>query len=70
MLVNEFGIVHWKISAAYAVAQLAIGVGTLIAYPCGVLTVLMFLAVCFAGFTLLTAEVRKRASKRGAPPPA
>jgi hypothetical protein len=30
----------------------------------------MFLAVCFAGFTLLTAEVRKRASKREAPTPA
>ncbi len=27
LLVNEFGIVHWKISAAYAVAQLAIGAG-------------------------------------------
>ena len=34
LLVNEFGIAHWKISAAYAVAQLAIGAGALIAYPC------------------------------------
>ena len=67
LLVNELGIVHWKISAAYAVAQLTIGVGALIAYPCGVRTVLMFLTICFAGFALLTGRVRKRASKRGAP---
>ena len=38
----------------YAVAQLAIGAGVLIAYPYGVRTVLMFLTICFAGFTLLT----------------
>ncbi len=67
LLVNEFGIVHWKISAAYAVAQLAIGAGALIAYPYGVRTVLTFLAICFAGFALLTAQVRKRASMREAP---
>ena len=67
LLVNEFGIVHWKISAAYAVAQLAIGAGALIAYRYGVRAVLTFLAICFAGFALLTAQVRKRANKRGAP---
>ena len=36
LLVNEFGIAHWKISAAYGVAQLAVGAGVLIAYPYGV----------------------------------
>ena len=67
LLVNELGIVHWKISAAYAVAQLTIGAGALIVYPYGVRAVLTFLAICFAGFALLTAKVRKRANKRGAP---
>jgi Fuc2NAc and GlcNAc transferase len=67
LLVNEFGIVHWKISTAYAAAQLAIGAGALITYPYGVRAVLTFLTICFAGFALLTTQVRKRASKRIAP---
>jgi Fuc2NAc and GlcNAc transferase len=67
LLVNEFGLVHWKTSAAYAVAQLAIGTGALLVYPYGARTVLMFLTICFAGFVLLTARVRTRASTRRAP---
>jgi UDP-N-acetylmuramyl pentapeptide phosphotransferase/UDP-N-acetylglucosamine-1-phosphate transferase len=59
LLVNEFGIAHEKISAAYGAVQLAVGAGVLIAYPCGVSTVLIFLTVCFIGFTLLTVYVRK-----------
>jgi Fuc2NAc and GlcNAc transferase len=62
LLVNEFGIVHWKITAAYAAAQLAIGVGALIAYSCGVRTVLIFLVVCSIGFVLLTVHIRKIAN--------
>lgn len=62
LLVNEFGIAHWKISSVYVAAQLAIGAGVLIAYPYGVRTVLIFLTVCFVGFTLLTAHVRKIAN--------
>ena len=66
LLVNELGIVHWKISATYAVAQLAIGAGVLIVYPYGVRAVLMFLAMCFIGFTLLTIPVRRIAGKQDA----
>ena len=62
LLVNEFGIAHWKISSAYVAAQLAVGAGALIAYPCGVRTVLIFLTVCFIGFTLLTVHVRSIAT--------
>jgi Fuc2NAc and GlcNAc transferase len=64
LLVNEFGIAHGKISAAYGAVQLAVGTGVLIAYPCGVRTVLIFLTVCFIGFTLLTVHVRKIANKQ------
>jgi Fuc2NAc and GlcNAc transferase len=64
LLVNEFGIAHWKISSAYAAAQLAIGAGVLIAYSGGARAVLIFLTVCFVGFTLLTAHIRKIAKKR------
>jgi Fuc2NAc and GlcNAc transferase len=65
LLVNEFGIAHWKISSAYAAAQLAIGAGVLIVYSSGLRVVLIFLTVCFICFTLLTAHIRKIANKRG-----
>jgi Fuc2NAc and GlcNAc transferase len=63
LLVNELGIVHWKISAAYGVVQLVVGTGILIAYPYGVKTVLMILTVCFFGFILLTGYIRKISNK-------
>lgn len=61
LLVNELGIAHWKISSAYAVAQLVIGAGVLMAYPRGWTAVLIFLAACFIGFTWLTVHVRRLA---------
>ena len=64
LLVNEFGIDHWKISSVYVTAQLAIGAGVLIAYSYGSRAVLIFLTVCFVGFTLLTAHIRKIANKK------
>lgn len=63
LLVNELGIVHWKISAAYGAAQLAVGAGILIAYPYGVKTVLIILTACFIGFILLTGHIRKISNK-------
>jgi Fuc2NAc and GlcNAc transferase len=64
LLVNEFGIVHWKISAVYGIVQLAVGTGVLIAYSYGVMIVLIFLTGCFCGFTLLTDYIRKIANKK------
>lgn len=66
LLANELGIDHWKISISYGLVQLAIGVGVLLAYPCGVHAVLLFLATCFAGVILLTAHVHKIVKKREA----
>ena len=63
MLVNELGIDHWKISAVYGVAQAVVGAGILIAYPYGVKTILMIIAVCFFGFILLTTRIRQIANK-------
>ena len=63
ILVNELGIDHWKISAAYGVAQAVVGAGILIAYPYGVKTILMIIAVCFFGFILLTTRIRQIANK-------
>ena len=65
LLANEFGIAHWKISAAYAAAQLAVGVGVLIARFFGLPAVLILLTVCFTGFAMLTVHVRKIADRRG-----
>jgi len=64
LLVNEFGMPHWKISTIYGAAQLCIGAGVLAAYPFGVMVVLIYLTVCFAGFTILTAHVRKIADRQ------
>jgi Fuc2NAc and GlcNAc transferase len=63
LLANELGVPHWKISAAYGAAQLVVGVGILIAYPFGVMTVFILLAVCFIGFMLITGHIRKIADK-------
>ncbi len=64
LLVNEFGVGHGRITAAYGAVQLAVGIGALIAYPRGVRAVLSFLTVCFAGFTILTVHVRKIADRQ------
>jgi Fuc2NAc and GlcNAc transferase len=64
LLVNEFGIAHWKISSAYAAAQLAIGAGVLTAYCYGWRAVLIFLVACFVCFALLTARIRKIAHEK------
>jgi Fuc2NAc and GlcNAc transferase len=69
LLANEFGIAHWKISSAYGAVQLIISAGVLIAYSYGVRAVLIFLTVCFVGFTVLTTHVRKIARKRETEPP-
>lgn len=69
LLANEFGIAHWKISSAYGAVQLIISAGILIAYSYGVRAVLIFLTVCFFGFTVLTTHARKIARKRETEPP-
>jgi Fuc2NAc and GlcNAc transferase len=69
LLVNEFGVAHWKVSAAYGAAQLFIGGGVLFAYRYGVTAVLFFLTLCFIGFTLLTAHIRKIAIEQQNPIP-
>jgi Fuc2NAc and GlcNAc transferase len=65
LLVNEFGIAHWKISSAYAAAQLVIGGCILMVYSSGLQVVVIFLAVCFGCFTVLTAHIRRIANRRG-----
>lgn len=63
LLVNELGIVHWKISAAYGAAQMVVGAGILIVYPYGVEAVMIVLTIGFVSFILLTGHVRNVAGR-------
>lgn len=60
LLANEAGIPHWIVSLIYAAGQLLIGSAVLIAYPLGAWRLLLFLSLCFIGFTLLTLYIRNR----------
>jgi Fuc2NAc and GlcNAc transferase len=67
LLVNELGIAHWKISLAYGIVQLTIGVAILAAYGHGLGVVLICLAVCGAGFLLVTGQIRRIVGLRQLP---
>lgn len=60
LLANDAGIAHWIVSLMYAAAQVIIGTVALITYPFGASGIMIFLAACFIGFTLLTLFVRKK----------
>lgn len=55
LLVNEFGVVHWKVSAGYGVAQLFIGIGVIIIKPYGfwvlLAALLLFFSICVYFFS-------------------
>ena len=63
-LVNEFGIAHWKVTLMYGAAQLAVGIGVLIANAYGVRPVVLFLTACFIAFAILSLNVRKQIKVR------
>jgi len=62
ILANEWGIAHWKISVGYGLLQLAVGISVWLVRPYGRLILVALLAVCFAGFALVSGCVRKRGS--------
>jgi Fuc2NAc and GlcNAc transferase len=62
LLVNQFGVAHWKVTLLYGAVQFVVGALVLIAYPYGPWSVLIFLTVCLAGFTGLASHVRNRGS--------
>ena len=59
LLANEMGIAHWKISAVYAAAQLAMGLSLLGLAVSGQAGVLAFLAAASLGFVGITVRVRR-----------
>jgi Fuc2NAc and GlcNAc transferase len=60
LLANEMGVDHWKVSVGYGVLQAVVGIGALVLRGYGTLTIIFFLAVCFAGFGGFGYWLRKR----------
>lgn len=60
LLANEMKIDHWKVSLAYSVSQLFVGVTALLLMHHGAIPVISFLGLCFAGFFWLSFNLRKR----------
>lgn len=50
LLVNEGGIPHWKVSLAFGMLQLAVGMAAMIVRPYGGMAVIILLAVSFAAY--------------------
>lgn len=61
---NELGIAHWKISSLYGIVQLAVGLGVLFVYPCGIFAVMSFMTACIALFILMTVRIRMIVAKK------
>ena len=64
LLVNELKLPHWKVSVTYGTVQAVVGVGALAVQAHGMLWLLGYLGICFAGFWSLGAWVRFRAEER------
>ena len=64
LLANEKGIAHWKVSVGYGVLQLAVGLGVLAIRPLGLGAVVVFLGVCFLGFSLFGFSVRRSVERK------
>ena len=65
LLANEKGIAHWKISIAYGLLQLFIGVAVIRIRPVGLVAVIVLLGVCFLGFSLFGFSVRRSVERKG-----
>lgn len=60
LLANEAGIAHWKVTLLYAAMQLVVGAGILLANVHNLWAVLIFLAISFILFTLISLFLRKK----------
>ena len=60
LLVNEFGIRHWRVSAGYGFVQLLVGITVICLCDWGSLVVLLFLGICFAFFISISFSIRKK----------
>jgi len=59
LLANEKGISQWKVSLAYGLLQLVVGVTVLLLKPFGGIMILPILIAYFVGFTMVSYFIRK-----------
>ncbi len=64
LLANEMGLEHWKVSVAYGILQLVVGVGVLLIRPFGILPVFALLLIFFSVFIWVNCFVRRKIEKR------
>ncbi|MDA3791456.1 MAG: UDP-N-acetylmuramyl pentapeptide phosphotransferase, partial [Desulfobacula sp.] len=62
LLANEVGISHWKISLAYGVAQMLIGLSVIFIKPKGIYFILLTYLVYSLIFALVSIIIRKKVS--------
>ncbi|MGO9531482.1 MAG: UDP-N-acetylmuramyl pentapeptide phosphotransferase [Syntrophobacteraceae bacterium] len=62
LLVNEMGYAHWKISTAYGLTQLIVGIGLIITVPMGWPILAAFMLACSVIFVVFQGRIRKFAS--------
>ena len=60
LLVNEYGIAHWKVSLGYGLGQLLVGISIIYFIDSGLLAVLSIFFLYFLIFTVVTSAMRKR----------
>lgn len=60
LLVNEYGIAHWKVSLGYGLGQLFVGASVLFFMNAGLLSVFSIIFLYFFIFTVVTSAMRKR----------
>ena len=59
LLANEKGIAHWKVSIAYGLLQLMVGISVLLLRPFGISVILILLALYFLAFIVVSSTIRK-----------
>jgi Fuc2NAc and GlcNAc transferase len=60
LLVNEYGINHWKVSAGYGIVQFMIGAAIILFRNSGGFQILLLLLVCFLVFSILSFCIRMK----------
>jgi len=60
ILANENGMSHWKVTLLYGVVQLVLGAVLFVLKPCGLVPVVIFLALFFIAFVAFSLRQRRK----------
>ena len=64
LLVNEYGLAHWKVSLGYGMFQLMVGMSVILLKTGSKTAVISALVLYFCSFTILSSVLRKRLKYR------